>query len=229
MSFDPASDLRAKIKAAVQEYDTVVAFHESWRIAAHDKALHGRVSHSYAGQTFLVVRRALRLEMLLGLSRLWDHRTEAIKIISIADDLENPTILDSLWPNTPTYAQVRSQAAEAAALIRRYEKGGSSHSVLSRLRKLRNQHLAHHQITAKPIGMVEQEAIEKDIEALYVDSAKLISLLLHVVERTGYDPKDTAGVYTFYAQAFWESVTGERTEGHPRRRAFDQLRAASDD
>ena len=41
MSVDPASDLRARVKAAVQEYDTVVQFHESWRIAAHDKALHG--------------------------------------------------------------------------------------------------------------------------------------------------------------------------------------------
>jgi hypothetical protein len=75
--------------------------------------------------------------MLLGLSRLWDHRTEAIKIISIADNLENPAILDSLLPNTTIYAEARGQAAQAAALIRRYEKGGSSHSTLSRLRKLR--------------------------------------------------------------------------------------------
>ena len=222
MSVDPASDLLARVKAAVQEYDTVVQFHELWRIAAHDKALHGRVSHSYAGQTFLVVRRALRREMLLGLSRLWDHRTEAIKIISIADDLENPTILDLLWPNTPVYAEVRGQAAKAAALIRLYEKGGSSHSVLSRLRKLRNQHLAHHQIAANPIGVVEEEKIEKDMEALYADLAKLISLLEHVVERTAYDPKETAGVYEFYAKFFWEAVTGERNEGHPRRRIAEQ-------
>ena len=161
MSVDPASDLRARVKAAVREYDTVVQFHESWRIAAHDKALHGRVSHSFAGQTFLIVRRALRREMLLGLSRLWDQRTEAIKIMSIADDLENPTILDSLLPNTPIYAEARGQAAEATALIRRYEKGGSSHSTLRKLRNLRNQHLAHHQIAAKPIGVVEAEEIEK--------------------------------------------------------------------
>jgi len=89
MSVDPATELRARVKAAVQDYDAVVQFHESWRIAAHDKALHERVSHSFAGQTFLIVRGALRREMLLGLSRLWDHRTEAIKIVSIADDLEN--------------------------------------------------------------------------------------------------------------------------------------------
>ena len=219
---DPTSDLRAKVKAAVREYDAIVQFHESWRIAAHDKALHARVSHSFAGQTFLIVRRALRREMLLGLSRLWDHRTEAIKIISIADDLENPTILDSLLPNTPIYAEARGQAVEAAALIRRYEKGGSSHSTLSRLRRLRNQHLAHHQIAAKQIGVVEEEEIDKHAEDLYADSAKLISLLEHVVERTAYNPKETAGVYEFYAKFFWEAVTGERNEGHPRRRIAEQ-------
>ena len=127
-------------------------------------------------------------------------------------------------PNTPIYAEARGQAAEAAALIRSYEKGGSSHSTLSRLRKLRNQHLAHHQIGAKPIGVVEEEEIEKHTtDSLYADSAKLISLLEHVVERTAYDPKETAGVYEFYAKFFWEAVTGERNEGHPRRRIAEQL------
>jgi hypothetical protein len=222
MGVDPASDLRVRVKAAVQEYDKVVQFHESWRIAAHDKALHERVSHSFAGQTFLIVRRALRLEMLLGLSRLWDRSTEAIKIISIADNLEKPTILDSLLPNTPIYAEARGQAAEAAALIRRYEKGGSSHATLKRLRKLRNQHLAHHQITAKPIGAVEEEEIEKYAEDLYTDTGNLIRLLEHVVEKIGYDPKETAGVYEFYAKFFWEAVTGERNEGHPRRRIAEK-------
>jgi len=213
MSVDPTSNLRARVKAAVREYDTVVQFHESWRIAAHDKALHMRVSHSFSGQTFLTVRRALRREMLLGLSRLWDKQNGTIKIISIAEDLENPTTLDALWPNTPIYAEVRAQATEAAALIRRYEVGGSSHSTLKKLRTLRNQHLAHHQITAAQIGVVEEEKIEKDTENLYADSAKLITLLEHVVERTVYDPKGTAGVYEFYAKFFWEPVTGERNEG----------------
>jgi hypothetical protein len=158
--------------------------------------------------------------MLLGLSRLWDYRTEAIKIISIAEDLENPTILDSLLPNTPIYVEARGQAAEAAALIRRYDRGGSSHSTLSRLRNLRNQHLAHHQIAAKRkrIGVVEEEEIEKHTADLYADSAKLIGLLEHVVERTAYDTKETAGVYQFYAKFFSEAVTGERDEGHPRHR-----------
>jgi hypothetical protein len=43
--------------------------------------------------------------------------------------------------------------------------------------------------------VVEEEEIEKHTDGLYADSAKLISLLKHVVERTAYDPKETAGVY----------------------------------
>src|SRR5712675_1597348 len=96
-------DLRAKIKAAVEEYDSVVAYHESWRIASRDKALHERISHSFAGKTFLVVRAALRREMLLAMLRLWDTRTEAIKISSIADDLADAAILDALWPDMSVY------------------------------------------------------------------------------------------------------------------------------
>jgi hypothetical protein len=69
---------------------------------------------------------------------------------------------------------------------------------------------------------VDEEEIEKDMEDLYADSAKLISLLEHVVERTAYDPKETADVYEFYAKFFWEAVTGERKEDHPRRRTAGQ-------
>ena len=65
---------------------------------------------------------------------------------------------------------------------------------------------------------MEEEEIEKHTEDLYADFAKLISLLEHVVERTAYNPKETAGVYDFYAKFFWEAVTGERNEDHPRRR-----------
>jgi hypothetical protein len=70
--------------------------------------------------------------------------------------------------------------------------------------------------------VVEEEEIEKYAENLYVDSAKLIGLLEHVVERTAYDPKETAGIYEYYAKFFWEAVTSERNEGHPRRRVAEQ-------
>ena len=198
----------------------MVAYHETWRFASRDKSLHERMSHSFAGRAFLVVRSALRREMLLGLSRLWDTQRGAIKMSSIADDLENPVIVGALWPDMSVYYdEPRQTAAKAVCLIRKYEKGGANHSTLRRLRKLRNQHLAHHQVERQPIGTVEQDTLETEMEILYADLAKLISLLEHFVERTAYDPKETAGVYTYYANFFWEAVRGERTAGHPRHRA----------
>ena len=222
MCADPIDDLRAKVKAAVEEFDSVVAYHETWRVASRDKALHQRVSHSFAGNTFLVVRSVLRRETLLALSRLWDTQRGAICMSSIADDLEKPAILDALCP-TANYAAHRQMAVEVVNLIRKYENG-ASRAILKRLRKVRNQHLAHHQVVRKPIGVVQEDKIEKEIEALYADSARLISLLEHVVEKNAYDPKDTAGIYTFYGQFFWEGVCGESTADHPRQK---RLRAVS--
>jgi hypothetical protein len=92
MKSDPIVALRDKVKAAVEEYDAAVQFHESWRIAARDKALQERVSHSFVGQTFLIVRRALRREMLLALHRLWDPQTKTVHMVSIVDDLESRDI-----------------------------------------------------------------------------------------------------------------------------------------
>jgi hypothetical protein len=83
MSADPKEDLRAKVQAAVREYDSVVAYHETWRFASRDKSLHERMSHSFAGKAFLVVRSALRREMLLGLSRLWDTQRGAGAVRSV--------------------------------------------------------------------------------------------------------------------------------------------------
>jgi hypothetical protein len=57
------------------------------------------------------------------------------------------------------------------------------------------------------------------VEAFYQDMSKLISLLLHLVERTAYDPAETAKVFALHAKYFWASVRGERTEGHPNYRA----------
>jgi hypothetical protein len=144
-SVDPVENLKIKVRAAVAEYDEAVAYHETWRIASDDAALHKRVGHSFAGNTFLVVRKALRRELLLSLARLWDTQTGTVKMHSIADDLENPAVLNSLWPDTPTYEEPRRMAADAASLIREHEKGGPNYAALDSVRTLRNQHLAHRQ------------------------------------------------------------------------------------
>ena len=144
-SVDPIENLRLKVRAAVAEYDEAVTYHETWRIASNDLALHKRVGHSFAGNTFLVVRRALRRELLSSLARLWDTQTGTVKMHSIADDLENPEILDVLWPDKPANQEPRQMATKAASLIREHEKGGASYGALDRVRTLRNQHLAHRQ------------------------------------------------------------------------------------
>jgi HEPN superfamily AbiU2-like protein len=205
------------VRAAVEEYDFVVACHETWRLAAHDKALHARIGHSFAGNTFLMVRSVLRREMLLALSRLWDTDSRALGMSSIADDLSEPIVMNALWPSSVTHTEPRRMATKAVQLIRKYQKGGANHATLRTLTKIRNQHLAHHQIKRSPIvvGTVEEEALGNEIAVLYDDMATLISLLEHVVERTAYNPKDTAEVYTFYAKFFWEAVRGERTPRHP--------------
>jgi AbiU2 len=219
-SVDPVENLRTKVRGAVAEYDEAVAYHETWRIASNDAALHKRVGHSFAGNTFLVVRKALRRELLLSLARLWDTQTGTVKMHSIADDLENPVVLNALWPDTSIYEEPRRMAAEAASVIREYEKGGSNYAALGGVRTLRNQHLAHRQTSR--VGTIHEDKLQEEVEHLYQVSARLISLLEHVVERTAYNPTETAGIYKFYAEFFWEAVRGERAEGHPRYRPIPQ-------
>ena len=43
-----AKDLRAEVRAALQEFDMAIAFHEVWKPAAYDKSLHERMGVSLA-------------------------------------------------------------------------------------------------------------------------------------------------------------------------------------
>ena len=59
-------DLRAEVRAALQEFNMAIAFHEVWKPAAYDKSLHERMGVSLATNAFHVVQAALRREMLLA-------------------------------------------------------------------------------------------------------------------------------------------------------------------
>jgi hypothetical protein len=48
--------LRDSVKAAQQEFDLAVAFHETWKPTAYDEGLHKRMGTSYATNAFNVVR-----------------------------------------------------------------------------------------------------------------------------------------------------------------------------
>jgi hypothetical protein len=59
-AFDPVAALRKEVDAAKQEFHMALSFYETWKPAAYDKDLQKRMGVSFATQTFLVVRLALR-------------------------------------------------------------------------------------------------------------------------------------------------------------------------
>jgi len=88
--------LRAKVIAAREEFDLAVTFHEAWKPAAYDGQLHTRMGPSYASNTFLTIRQALRREMLLALMRLWDNDKRLVSMISIYNILNDKRVIDAL-------------------------------------------------------------------------------------------------------------------------------------
>jgi AbiU2 len=227
--------LRAKVRAASQEFDFAQKCHEAWKPAANDKALHERVGHSYAANTFLIVRQALRREMLLALLRLWDREQRTVRMSDIAKALGDGQIMDALATasaarfgklGSPEFnyvkktmgEELRAQAQEAIAIIRKYERGGTGHTAFTNLWTLRCERLAHRQVELTAIEAGDQDTLDKQTEAFYQDTSNLVGLLFHVVEKTGYNPAEGAAVYARYAELFWASVRGERTKGHPQYR-----------
>lgn len=214
--------LQVKVQAASAEFDFAMRMHEAWKPAAYDAALHERIGRSFAGNTFLVIRQALRREMLLSLMRLWDTDTKALRITAIANALGDRRIIDALaaevaarfgnWPGTKEQAsaELGASAAEVIALVRKYEENGEGYGTFIKLKTLRDEHLAHRQLAPT------QVEIDAEVEAFYQDMSSVIRLTLHVVEKTAYNPQEGAEVYAHYAQLFWASVRGERTEGHPQ-------------
>jgi hypothetical protein len=219
--------LREKVTAAQQEFDMAVTFHEVWKPAACDKDLHSRMGKSYASQAFLITRTALRREMLLALTRLWDTNKQAIRMQSVAADLRDKEVIDALAADRvdrlglpeaidQMRLDLKKRAAEAIVLLNKYMEGGSHNAILKKLLALRHERLAHRQLTpAIPTGAT---ATDEEIEEFYQDNSTLIHVLLSLVKAMGYDPQETAGVYRHYAGLFWASARGEKTEGHPNYR-----------
>jgi hypothetical protein len=223
-----------QVEAAQQEFDMAVTFHETWKPAAYDKDLHKRMGDSFATQTFLIVRLALRREMLLALMRLWDKDSRAVRMKeSIADVLRDQSVVHALAVDRAACTGMASwkdemrtdlsqRASEAIALVDKYSKGGSHYAVLQNLRRLRHERLAHRQTEAMPVT-----AADVEIESFYQDNLELIHLLLGLVAGVAYNPNDTAEVARHYAAFFWAGVRGERTEGHPNYRGPTPATASS--
>jgi hypothetical protein len=211
--------LRAKARAAHEEFDTAQACHEAWKPAAYDEALHERIGRSFAANTFIVLRQALRREMLLALMRLWDNNSQAVGMKSIANSLQDKRIMDARRIEAKFGREqsdaLRQRATEAIAIIDTYTDGGSRYSTYKKLKRLRGEHLAHRQVTPTPAEVVGADTTDEEIENFYQDMSRLIRLLRGSVEDTDYNPEETAKLRHRHAALFWAGVRGERTEGHP--------------
>lgn len=222
--------LRANVKAAQQEFDLAVTFHETWKPTAYDHDLHRRIGNSYATNTFNVVRMALRREMVLALMRLWDKRKDTVRLEHIAQVLRDSQIIVALATDRAPFAEAFDQmrqdlgqrAGEAIALIEKYSQGGSHYLVRDALKRMRHKRLAHRDTTVAATGA---SATDEEIEGFYRDNSEIVRLLLSAVNAVAYDPAETGEVFRHHAAHFWASVRGEQTEGHPnyRRRPMQTL------
>jgi len=223
------ASLQKQVKAAQQEFDMAVTFHETWKPAAYDEDLRKRMGKSFATLTFLVVRSALRREMLLSLMRLWDKDERNVGMeLSIANVLRDQSVVHGLavdravrigmadWEDEMK-SDLSQRASEAIALVEKYSEAGSHYATLQKLRRLRNKRLAHRPV--KAVAATGLDPTDEEIESFYQDNSKLVGLLLSLVSGIAYDPNDTAEVTRLYAKLFWAGVRGERTEGHPNYRA----------
>lgn len=159
-----------------------VIFHETWKPSVYDDDLRQRMGISYATNTFNVLRIALRREMLLALMRLWDTSRHALRLEHIARTLRDPKVINTLAMDRAPFPEARDQmsrdlaqrAQEAIALIHKYSKGGSHYAVCHKLHQLRNERLAHRDMTvAEATGPSADEDVE-DIEAFYRDNSEIV-------------------------------------------------------
>ena len=212
------------MKAAREELDTAIVFHEVWKPTAYDRKLHERVGRSYAAQAFKIVRTSLRREMLMALLRLWDTSPKAVRISRIASFILKPEVLKTLakeraakFEDFEVERQMRNEleslAKQIGELARKYSNDGPHFETLRKLRIFRNEHFAHRQVE-RSVDLSLSE-MDREVEAFYLDSSKIVRLLLSVVSATAYDSNQTADVFGFYADNFWAGVCGEANEGHP--------------
>lgn len=220
---DPTiAELQQKLTAAQQEFDLAVAFHEVWKPTAYDEDLHGRLGVSYATQAFRVIRTALRRELILALTRLWDKDGRAIGMECIAKALGKKKVIDALAlarvdQSSELFEAIRAdldeKAAKAIALVDKYIKNdGVGNAAYKKLLSLRNERLAHRQVKTK-VRATGATATDEEIEGFYQDNSKLVQILLGLFSAMAYDPEDTAKVFGFYASHFWSAFRKTKT-GH---------------
>lgn len=234
--------LKRMVETARQEIELAVMFHETWRPAAYDTDLHDRIGTSYAAHAFQIIRISLRRELLLALARLWDKDSRAVGMRQIASSLRDPKFFEalvqfrarsrglrSMFNPDPVREALTTNRDLVLDLIDKYDKGGSAYKVWEKMKRLRNERLAHRQLPKAPLAIVGVEtsgqpseegggpvwATDDEIEEFYQDNLEIVRLLMSLVEGIAFDLQQAAKVYKSHAKFFWASARGERTEGHP--------------
>lgn len=210
-------------------------FHEVWKPTVNDNDLQKRMGTSYATNAFKVVQVALRREMVLALTRIWDKDRGGTRLGEIASTLRDRNVLKTLAIDRaskpdlrgnsltgavgPAHAEIAMKndlsqhADKALALLDKYSHSGPGRPFLETLRGFRHQFLAHRQLNASPPGAIDE--FDEKLENFYKDTGEIIRLVLKFANGEAHDFELTASVYREYAKYFWAPTLGERTEGHP--------------
>lgn len=234
--------LKSIVDTARQEIELAVMFHETWRPAAYDTDLHARIGTSYAAHAFQIIRLSLRRELLLALTRVWDTNKQTVRMSLIADRLRDRKFFEALVQYRAQRLGLSSTFAPEALrktllpkreqvlkLIGKYSENGTAFEVLTKLKTLRHQQLAHRQLPNAPVAVAGSDtpgqqdegdeppvwATDDEIEAFYQDNLEIMRLLLSLVQGLAFDLSEATDVYKHHAKYFWASARGERTEGHP--------------
>jgi len=214
------------VRAALDEVTIAVMFHETWKPTAYDADLHARMGNSHATHAFQIIRASLRREMLLALMRVWDSNKQALRMSKIVENLHDKSFFDALFQKRiaevkdfpmnvrlATEKRLKSQRQAILTLGRKYQKSGSGFGTFAKLRILRDQRLAHRQISGPTTP--EFDATDDEIERFYADTLDIVTRLVALVLGAACDLEGAGGLYRHHAASFWVNARGERTEGHP--------------
>jgi hypothetical protein len=214
--------LRHDVRNAETDFSMAVALHECWRPAAYDSELHARMSNSYAGQAFILIRVALRREMLMALMRIWRKSGGASSLHEICTALKNRKVWDELLQSRLERHELRiadSLIARRQGIISLYHSyltDQPNHPIFVRMKELRDGRLAHS--SASNTKPVDQDPGEQEVEQFFSDTSRLVADLLSLVYAEAHDYAGTANVFQHYAKLFWEGSFSERSTQHPRHR-----------
>lgn len=216
--------MREYLIAVENNIDMATAFYEVWRPTTYDEDLLARMSVSYATQAFMIIKVALRREMLLALMRIWDTQNSAHSLKFIIQKLGDQETWDALIIKRSNQSghdfiaqqiasQMNKNKDQVLELYSTYAENGTKKEVYKQLIMLRHGNLAHTQaIEAKGPNI---DPMDEHIDAFYKDTAILVSKLLSLINGEAKNADDTRNVYAHYAKQFWVGVRGENTEGHP--------------